>query len=790
MALINGSVPVTGFIAPTDDRDDFAVTKEEYHQGGYRTVETLDEMNNIPLPRRKEGMLVNCLEDGKCYKLENNNFVEFSFGGSDVDLGDYYTKNETYSKEESYSKEEVYNKKETYNKDEVYDKGNTYNKQEVYNKNEIDSKLTEQNNKLSSKVNSSDLPNFDNFLTRAKADEVFINNNELTSALNTVKAEIGNNVKEPDGVTIKVNDQNKLTATPYRGDDESIVVTDNVIKIKPELLEKIKTINTESATTTETIDQTLFTKKGEAETITGNWVFDNPIVNNTTPTQGTHLVNKSFVEQTINAKIEELNIPAEVDMSQFIDENKYNEKKAALLENIKNDFVSKSTDSTVTANITFNTPPLANRDPLTNKEVVTKGYVDSKFVTKEQLGSTRSYKGLLESKAELNALTDMVAGDQYNVKVKNPDGTLKDTFLYMYNGTKWERIGGYDENIDLSNVVTTTGDHTITGNIVFDHLPRSDALPTEANHLINKMFFDLNSGGVVAINPETKFPSFTYEKYRDLASTSSGLKPNNLYFIEGPPIIVPTALGKSHLAVNEETGLPSFPMEKYQDMIATQTLDTTQLYHIEGPAIIVPEVINSAKKQIYTDPLTGNASVTKERYEDLIATGDLDPTQVIFIEGPNIIMPKIVSKNPLAVNETTGKPSFTMEEIQQLIDGEVLDPTLAYFIMEESAPVLQSLQNTQIATTLEDDKPIHTMEQYQTLVDSRSVNPKQAYLIEEETAPKTTNTREEYENAMPILRNKLDPLNPKWSFTFEQWDRFKRENPDILTTLDKLIIIV
>lgn len=776
MALINGSVAVTSFIAPTDDRDDFAVTKEEYHQGGYRTVATLDEMNSIPLPRRKEGMLVNCLEDGKCYRLENGNFVEFSFGGSNVDLENYYTKSETYNKEETYSKEEV------------YDKESTYNKQEVYNKNEVDAKLTEQNNKLSSKVNSSDLPNFDNFITRAKADEVFINNDELTNALNAAKAEIGNNVKEPDGVTIRVNDQNKLTATPYRGDDESIVVSDNVIKIKPEILEKIKAANTESAATQ--IDETLFAKKSENETIEGNWTFTNPIKNSSTPTEGTHLVNKSFVEQTINAKIEELNIPAEVDMSQFIDENKYNEKKAALLETIKNDFVSKTTDSTVTANVTFNTPPLTNRDPLTDKEVVTKGYVDNKFVTKDQLGTTRSYKGLLESKAELNALRDMQAGDQYNVKVKNPDGTLKDTFLYMYSGSKWERIGGYDENIDLSNIVTTTGNHTIQGDITFDHCPRSEALATEANHLINKMFFDLHAGGVVAINPETTFPSFTPEQFQNIRGSEGGLKKNNLYFIEGSPPIVPTSLGKSYVAINEETGKPSFPMEKFQDLIATQNIDNTQLYHIEGPAILVPQLISNTKKQIFNDPLTGYPSVTQERFQDLSATGELDPTQLVFIEGPNIILPQIVTKNPLAVNEKTGKPSFTAEEIQELIDNEMLDSTLAYFVMEETAPIAQTLQSNQIATTLEEDKPIHTLEQYQVLVDTNAVDPKKAYLIEEELAPKTSNPREEYENAMPILRNRTDPDNPTWTFTFEQWDRFKRDNPDILTTLDKLIVIV
>ena len=59
MANIPGSVPITGYVAPTDATDLYATHDEAYGRGGYRTVATLAERDAITADRRKAGMLVN-----------------------------------------------------------------------------------------------------------------------------------------------------------------------------------------------------------------------------------------------------------------------------------------------------------------------------------------------------------------------------------------------------------------------------------------------------------------------------------------------------------------------------------------------------------------------------------------------------------------------------------------------------------------------------------------------------------------------------------------------------------
>lgn len=89
MAKIQGGVPVAGFMSPTDSADVYAVTKEEYHQGGYRSVATEDEMNAITEMRRKTGMLVYVTGSDKTYRLNaEGNFVEVTSSGDapQVDL--------------------------------------------------------------------------------------------------------------------------------------------------------------------------------------------------------------------------------------------------------------------------------------------------------------------------------------------------------------------------------------------------------------------------------------------------------------------------------------------------------------------------------------------------------------------------------------------------------------------------------------------------------------------------------------------------------------------------------
>jgi hypothetical protein len=85
MAAIPGSVPITGFIAPTDTNDIFATQDETYNRGGFRTVADLTARDAITPDRRLEGMLVRVLSNAKFYTLSggitNSNWVEEAFSG-------------------------------------------------------------------------------------------------------------------------------------------------------------------------------------------------------------------------------------------------------------------------------------------------------------------------------------------------------------------------------------------------------------------------------------------------------------------------------------------------------------------------------------------------------------------------------------------------------------------------------------------------------------------------------------------------------------------------------------
>lgn len=70
---------VSGTLVPFTSDDTYATHDEEYGRGGYRTVNTISEMNAIPADRRKEGMLVNVVGGDK-YELKNGIFVKVNFG--------------------------------------------------------------------------------------------------------------------------------------------------------------------------------------------------------------------------------------------------------------------------------------------------------------------------------------------------------------------------------------------------------------------------------------------------------------------------------------------------------------------------------------------------------------------------------------------------------------------------------------------------------------------------------------------------------------------------------------
>ena len=83
MAQIPGSIPVTGFIAPTDSTDTYPVTDAIYGVDGYRSVSDKTERNNITLERRREGMLVYTQDTKDVWRLLEE---PWSFNDSDWQL--------------------------------------------------------------------------------------------------------------------------------------------------------------------------------------------------------------------------------------------------------------------------------------------------------------------------------------------------------------------------------------------------------------------------------------------------------------------------------------------------------------------------------------------------------------------------------------------------------------------------------------------------------------------------------------------------------------------------------
>lgn len=78
-------VKVIGAVEPNDLSDKYPTHNEIYGKGGFRSVATLLERDNITPARRSEGMLVYVIADQKLYQLKagttNTNWTEAQFGG-------------------------------------------------------------------------------------------------------------------------------------------------------------------------------------------------------------------------------------------------------------------------------------------------------------------------------------------------------------------------------------------------------------------------------------------------------------------------------------------------------------------------------------------------------------------------------------------------------------------------------------------------------------------------------------------------------------------------------------
>ena len=91
MSKLASGVKITGNLVTNNPQDTYALLEDNYLLGGYRVVATVSDRDNIPVDRRKWGMLVGVNSENKIYQLvdsgnndlsDNTNWVEFTASGT------------------------------------------------------------------------------------------------------------------------------------------------------------------------------------------------------------------------------------------------------------------------------------------------------------------------------------------------------------------------------------------------------------------------------------------------------------------------------------------------------------------------------------------------------------------------------------------------------------------------------------------------------------------------------------------------------------------------------------
>jgi hypothetical protein len=86
MALYNGTVVLTGMISTTDTTDKYPTHEDTLGKGGYRSVPTYNDLQNIPDLRRKIGMLCYIENEENIYILSKSGIWE-PFNSSSTGTG-------------------------------------------------------------------------------------------------------------------------------------------------------------------------------------------------------------------------------------------------------------------------------------------------------------------------------------------------------------------------------------------------------------------------------------------------------------------------------------------------------------------------------------------------------------------------------------------------------------------------------------------------------------------------------------------------------------------------------
>lgn len=81
-----GGVGIMGFLSPMDTRDTYAVIDPVYGIDGLRNVQSIIDLNAIPFPRRRSGMIVGVNGGESYYKLKKVSWIGNITDWEEIDL--------------------------------------------------------------------------------------------------------------------------------------------------------------------------------------------------------------------------------------------------------------------------------------------------------------------------------------------------------------------------------------------------------------------------------------------------------------------------------------------------------------------------------------------------------------------------------------------------------------------------------------------------------------------------------------------------------------------------------
>ena len=242
--LFKGNIAIGGHITPTSPQDTFFVTTEEFHRGGYRTVDSIAAANSIPTPHRVAGMKIYVRDEDKEYRCSPDlqSWVEVSGSGSGgtVDPADV----------DKILKDKLkdYTKKLDHNND-ISNINNQIAQVETTHTQDIERLNVTIEEIKNKKINIDDLSLEYKDVTIQPGngpDGQPLPPVTVTNVLHVKKATSrGIGIVQPDNKTIIVDDKGIITSKSNKGDGVTIINNNdanNTMSLSPDLVSKIEDI--------------------------------------------------------------------------------------------------------------------------------------------------------------------------------------------------------------------------------------------------------------------------------------------------------------------------------------------------------------------------------------------------------------------------------------------------------------------------------------------------------------------------------------------------------------------